>query len=192
MLTYRDGDSFSGVVGRTLNESVQAYPDVVLPPAGTPNVIFVVLDDVGYAQIGCFGSDIETPNFDRLASEGLRYRSFHTTAMCSPTRACLLTGRNQHTTGMGGIADNATGFPGFDGRINKDTGFISEVLRDNGFATMAVGKWHLAPREETDLAASRKRWPLGRGFERFYGFMGAEANQYAPDLVSDNHFVEQP
>ena len=192
MLTYRDGEPFSGKIGRELSDSVQAYPDVVRPAAGTPNVVFVVLDDVGYAQIGCFGSDIETPNFDRLAADGLRYRSFHTTAMCSPTRACLLTGRNQHTTGMGGIADNATGFPGFDGRIDKDTGFLSEVLRDNGFATFAVGKWHLAPREETDLAASRKRWPLGRGFERYYGFMGAEANQYAPDLVSDNHFVEQP
>lgn len=191
MLTYRSGE-FSGVVGRTLEESVQAYPEVVMPPEGSPNIVFVVLDDVGYAQIGCYGSDIETPTFDRLAAGGLRYRSFHTTAMCSPTRACLLTGRNQHTTGMGGIADNATGFPGFDGRIDKDTGFLSEVLLQHGYATFAVGKWHLAPREETDLAASRRRWPLGRGFERYYGFMGAEANQYAPDLVSDNHFVEQP
>ena len=192
MLTYRGDEQFSGSIGQSLEDSVQAYPDVTRAEPGTPNVVFVVLDDVGYAQIGCFGSDIETPNFDRLAASGLRYRSFHTTAMCSPTRACLLTGRNQHTTGMGGIADNATGFPGFDGRIDKDTGFLSEVLRDSGFATMAVGKWHLAPREETDLAASRKRWPLGRGFERYYGFLGAEANQYAPDLVSDNHFVEQP
>jgi arylsulfatase A-like enzyme len=153
MLTYSDGQAFAGTVGRELADSVQAYPDVVRPKPGTPNVVLVVLDDVGYAQIGCFGSDIETPAFDRLAENGLRYRSFHTTAMCSPTRACLLTGRNQHTTGMGGIADNATGFPGFNGRIGKDTGFLSEVLRDEGFATMAVGKWHLAPREESDLAA---------------------------------------
>lgn len=192
METYRPGEPFSGVIGRELADSVQAYPDIVRAAPDSPNVVFVVLDDVGFAQIGCFGSDIDTPNFDRLAAGGLRYRSFHTTAMCSPTRACLLTGRNQHTTGMGGIADNATGFPGFDGRIDKDTGFLSEVLRDNGYSTFAVGKWHLAPREETDLAASRARWPLGRGFERYYGFMGAEANQFAPDLVHDNHFVEQP
>ena len=192
MQTYRPGEPYNGVVGLTLDDSVQAYPDIVRPEPGTPNVVFVVLDDVGFAQFGCFGSDIDTPTFDRLAEDGLRYRSFHTTAMCSPTRACLLTGRNHHTVGMGGIADNATGFPGFDGRIDKDTGFLSEVLRDNGFATFAVGKWHLAPREENDLAASRARWPLGRGFERFYGFMGAEANQFAPDLVADNHFVEQP
>ncbi|MSV90647.1 MAG: sulfatase-like hydrolase/transferase, partial [Actinobacteria bacterium] len=182
MLTYDEREPFPGTVGRELADSVQAYPEVVKPSAGTPNVLLVVLDDVGYAQIGCFGSDVETPTFDRLAANGLRYRSFHTTAMCSPTRACLLTGRNQHTTGMGGISDNATGFPGFDGRIDKATGFLSEVLRDEGFATMAIGKWHLAPREESDLAASRKRWPLGRGFERYYGFLGAETNQYAPDL----------
>ncbi|CAB4771555.1 MAG: sulfatase-like hydrolase/transferase [Actinobacteria bacterium] len=192
MLTYDEREPFPGTVGRELADSVQAYPEVVKPSAGTPNVLLVVLDDVGYAQIGCFGSDVETPTFDRLAANGLRYRSFHTTAMCSPTRACLLTGRNQHTTGMGGISDNATGFPGFDGRIDKATGFLSEVLRDEGFATMAIGKWHLAPREESDLAASRKRWPLGRGFERYYGFLGAETNQYAPDLVHDNHFVEPP
>ena len=189
MESYPPGEVYTGVIGRELADSVQAYPDIVRPEPGSPNVVFVVLDDVGFAQIGCFGSDIDTPNFDRLADGGLRYRSFHTTAMCSPTRACLLTGRNHHTTGMGGIADNATGFPGFDGRIDKDTGFLSEVLRDNGYATWAVGKWHLAPREETDLASSRARWPLGRGFERYYGFMGAEANQYAPDLVHDNHFV---
>ena len=192
MKTYRPGEPFSGVIGRELADSEQAYPDIVRPREGAPNVVFVVLDDVGFAQIGCFGSDIDTPNFDRLAAGGLRYRSFHTTAMCSPTRACLLTGRNHHTTSMGGIADSATGFPGFDGRIDKDTGFLSEVLRDNGYATWAVGKWHLAPREETDLAASRSRWPLGRGFERYYGFLGAETNQYAPDLVYDNHFIEPP
>ena len=192
MKTYRPGEPFSGVVGRELADSVQAYPDVVRPPAGAPNVVMIVLDDVGFAQIGCFGSDLDTPNFDRLAAGGLRYRSFHTTAMCSPTRACLLTGRNHHTTGMGGIADNATGFPGFDGRIDKDTGFLSEVLRDHGYATWAIGKWHLAPREESDLASSRARWPLGRGFERYYGFLGAETNQYAPDLVYDNHFIDPP
>jgi len=172
MQTYRQGDPYPGVIGRELADSVPAFPDVARPAPGSPNVVMIVLDDVGFAQIGCFGSDLDTPTFDRLAAAGLRYRSFHTTAMCSPTRACLLTGRNAHTTGMGGIVDQATGFPGFDGRIGKDTGFLSEVLRDAGYATWAVGKWHLAPREETDLAASRARWPLGRGFERYYGFLG--------------------
>jgi arylsulfatase len=149
-------------------------------------VLLVVLDDVGFAQLGCFGSDIETPTMDRLASEGLRYRNFHTTAMCSPTRACLLTGRNSHTCGMGGITDLAMGFPGYHGRIPKSCAFVSEVLRQAGWATMAVGKWHLAPSDELHAAANRDRWPLGQGFERYYGFIGAETNQWAPDLVVDN------
>jgi arylsulfatase A-like enzyme len=190
--TYGPGEPFNGVVGRTVAESVPAYPAPVRPPTGAPNVVVVLLDDVGFAQFGCFGSSIDTPTFDRLAAGGLRYRNFHTTAMCSPTRAALLTGRNHHTAGMGGIADQATGFPGYDGRIGKDTGFLSEVLVEQGYATFAVGKWHLAPREESDLAAPRARWPLARGFERFYGFLGAETNQYAPDLVADNHFVDPP
>ncbi len=190
--TYAPGGAFAGTIGREMSDSIQAYPDIVRPPSGAPNVVFIVLDDVGFAQLGCYGSDIDTPNLDRLAAGGLRYRSFHTTAMCSPTRAALLTGRNHHSVGMGTVSEMATGFPGFDGRIDRDTGFLSEVLRDNGYATWAVGKWHLTPREETDLAASRARWPLGRGFERFYGFLGAETNQYAPDLVADNQFVPQP
>jgi len=155
-------------------------------------VVFVVLDDVGYAQLGCYGSDIATPAMDALAANGLRYRNFYTTAMCSPTRASLLTGCNHHTTAMGGIADQGTGYPGYNAQITKRTGFLSEILRDEGYATFALGKWHLAPREETSLGSPRRRWPLGRGFERFYGFMGAETNQYAPDLVHDNHFVEPP
>jgi arylsulfatase A-like enzyme len=192
MLTYREGEPFPGVIGRELHESVPAWPAPPSPPPGAPNVVFVVLDDVGYAQLGCYGSDIDTPNFDRLAASGLRFRNFHTTAMCSPTRASLLTGRSQHQAGMGGITDNATGFPGYNARIPRSCGFLSEMLVEQGYATFAVGKWHLAPREETDLAAPRARWPLGKGFERYYGFMGAETNQFAPDLVCDNHIVHPP
>jgi arylsulfatase len=192
LLEYPEGTPFPGVVGRELADSQPAWPAPRRARPGSPNVVFVVLDDVGYAQLGCFGSDIDTPNFDRLAAGGLRYRNFHTTAMCSPTRACLLTGRNHHTTAMGGIADTATGFPGYNGRIPRSCGFLPEVLLEEGYATYAVGKWHLAPREETDLGSSRARWPLGRGFERFYGFLGAETNQWAPELVVDNHVVEVP
>lgn len=191
-LEYEEADAFSGHIGRTDADSIPAYPSPLRSPDGAPNVVFVVLDDVGYAQLGCYGSDIATPAMDALAANGLRYRNFYTTAMCSPTRASLLTGCNHHTTAMGGIADQGTGYPGYNAQITKRTGFLSEILRDEGYATFALGKWHLAPREETSLGSPRRRWPLGRGFERFYGFMGAETNQYAPDLVHDNHFVEPP
>jgi arylsulfatase A-like enzyme len=184
--TYHDDDPFPGRVGLTLAESEPAWPISRRAPDGAANVVLIVLDDVGFAQLGCYGSDIATPAFDRLAATGLRYRSFHTTAMCSPTRACLLTGRNHHTCAMGGITDLAMGFPGFNGRIPKSCGFVSEVLRARGWATLAVGKWHLAPADETHAAASRERWPLGQGFERFYGFLGGETNQLFPDLVADN------
>ena len=188
-LVYQDGEPFPGVAGATLADSTPAWPVPRRAPAGAPNVLLVVLDDVGFAQIGCFGSDISTPRFDGLAAEGLRYRNFHTTAMCSPTRACLLTGRNHHTCAMGGITDLCMGFPGYNGRIPKACGFISEVLRQAGWATLAVGKWHLAPSDEHHAAAPRDRWPLGQGFERYYGFLGGETNQYAPDLVSDNSAI---
>ncbi len=184
---YHDGEPFPGKVGRTLLESEPAWPIARRASPGAKNVVLVVLDDVGFAQLGCFGSNIDTPAFDRLAAEGLRYRRFHTTAMCSPTRACLLTGRNHHTCAMGGITDLAMGFPGFNGRIPKACGFVPEVLRQAGWATFAVGKWHLAPSDEQHIAASRERWPLGQGFEHFYGFLGGETNQFAPDLVADNH-----
>jgi arylsulfatase len=151
-----------------------------------------LLDDVGFAQLGCFGSDIDTPVLDGLAAGGLRYRNFHTTALCSPTRACVLTGRNHHANGMGRITDLTTGFPGYDGHIPRANGFLSEMLVPQGYAAWAVGKWHLTPDDETHLGASRARWPLGRGFERFYGFFGGETHQFAPALVYDNHQVDPP
>jgi arylsulfatase A-like enzyme len=164
----------------------------VRPPAGAPNVVFLVLDDVGFAQLGCFGSDIATPAFDRLAAGGLRFTNFHTTALCSPTRSCLLTGRNHHANGMGRVTDLAMGFPGYDARIPRANGFLSEMLLPHGYATYAVGKWHLAPEEDAHHAASRARWPLGRGFERFYGFHTGETHQFTPGLICDNHHVDQP
>ena len=185
-LTYFDDEPFPGRIGLTFEESVPAWPQARRAPEGAPNVVLVVLDDVGFAQLGCFGSDVDTPHLDALAADGLRYRNFHTTAMCSPTRACLLTGRNHHTCAIGGITDLALGFPGYHGRIPRSCGFVSEVLRTQGWATYAVGKWHLAPSDETHTAAPRDRWPLGQGFERYYGFIGAETNQYFPELVVDN------
>jgi arylsulfatase len=183
---------FRGVTGRYHFDSTPWWPEQVRAPAGAPNLLLVVLDDVGFAQLGCFGSDIATPTIDALAAGGLRYRSFHTTALCSPTRACLLTGRNHHVNGMGRVSELATGFPGYDGRIPRANALLPEVLVPAGYAAWAVGKWHLTPEDETHHAASRARWPLGRGFERFYGFFEGETHQYAPALVHDNHRVPAP
>ena len=192
MAAMGDTREFRGTIGRYRSESVPAWPEDPRPPDGAPNVVVVVLDDVGFAQIGCFGSDVDTPVLDGLAAGGLRYTNFHTTALCSPTRACVLTGRNHHSNGMGRIIDLATGFPGYDTRIPPANGFLSEMLTGHGYAAYAVGKWHLTPDDETHLGATRVRWPLGRGFERFYGFMDGETNQFAPSLFCDNHMVEQP
>lgn len=185
-------EPFGGVVGRTYDDSTPWWPPLPTAPDGAPNVVMVLLDDVGYAQFGCYGSDIETPCFDELAAHGLRYSNFHTTALCSPTRACLLTGRNHHSNGMARVVELAAGFPGYNATIPKENGFLSEILRSAGYATFAVGKWHLTPATEMTMGSPRDKWPLGRGFERYYGFMGGETDQYHPDLVYDNHPVEPP
>ncbi len=190
--TYPAGTAFTGTIGRTASESVPAWPVARQARAGAPNVLVVLLDDVGFAQIGCFGSDIRTPTFDRLAAKGLRYRDFHTTAICSPTRACLLTGRNHHSNGVGIIQEMATGFPGYNGMIPRENGFLSEILLQEGYATFAIGKWHLTLASEYASGASKARWPLARGFERYYGFLGGKTNQWVPTLVHDNHYIDPP
>ena len=187
-----EAGEFGGRIGRFHWEAEPWWPPEPAPPPGAPNVLLVLLDDVGFAQLGCFGSDIETPTFDALAADGLRYANFHTTALCSPTRACVLTGRNHHACGMGRIAELATGFPGYDARIPRSCAFLPAMLTPHGYAAWAVGKWHLTPEEEAHLGGRRDRWPLGRGFERFYGFFGGETNQFSPALVHDNHLVEPP
>ncbi len=192
MATNDHNTDFGGVIGRDYTESTSWWPEPARPPEGAPNVVYIVLDDVGYAQIGCYGSDIETPNIDRLAENGLRYSNFHTTALCSPTRSCLLTGLNHHSNGMAMIVELASGFPGYNARIPKSSAFMSEILTREGYAAYAVGKWHLTPANEIHMAGPRERWPLSRGFERFYGFMGGETNQYEPALVYDNHEVAPP
>jgi arylsulfatase A-like enzyme len=183
---------FNGVIGDDWRTSTPWWPPEPEPPAGAPNVLLIVLDDTGFAQLGCYGSDIATPNIDALAARGARFTNFHTTALCSPTRACLLSGRNHHRNGMGRIADLAIGFPGYSGRVPRENTFLSEVLREHGYATYAVGKWHLTPDDETHMAAPRGSWPLGRGFDRWYGFHGGETHQFVPALYHDNHSVPPP
>ncbi len=192
LLTYTPGEPFPGAIGRTLSASTPAWPSKPAPPPGAPNVVVILLDDVGYGQLSAFGGPCRTPNIDAVAGRGLRYSNFHTTALCSPTRACLLTGRNHHTVGMSAITELALGFPAHDAVMGAEHGFLSEILVANGYNTFAVGKWHLTPPDETTAAGPFGRWPLGRGFERFYGFMGGDTDQWYPDLVHDNHAVRPP
>src|SRR5512136_875918 len=184
------GEVFKGKIGFTMEDSTPHWNLPPRPAAGSPNVLMIVLDDVGYGHLGCYGSPIETPHIDALAARGLRYANWHATALCSPTRSCLLTGRNNHTNGMGIISELAQGFPGYDGVPKPSRGFLSEILHEQGFATYALGKWHQVPAEEMTMAGPFDRWPLGRGFDRFYGFLGAETDQFDPDLVYDNHSID--
>jgi arylsulfatase A-like enzyme len=151
--------------------------------------VIVVLDDSGFAHFGCYGSTIETPNIDRLAAGGLRFTGFHTTALCSPSRACLLPGRNHHAVGMRAISNMDTGFPNMRGALPRSAATLAEILRDHGHATFAAGKWHLAPMAECTAAGPLHNWPLQRGFDRYYGLLQAETDQFYPELTSDNHFV---
>ena len=183
---------FKGVIGRTLAESTPWWPTPPTPKTGTPNVVIVVFDDVGFAHFGSYGSTIATPNLDRLANGGVRFVNFHTTALCSPTRASMLTGRNHHAVGMRAISNFDTGFPNMRGAIPRSAATLAEVLRAEGFGTYMVGKWHLAPMHETGPAGPFHNWPLGKGFDRFYGFLQGETDQFRPELVYDNHYIDPP
>jgi arylsulfatase A-like enzyme len=187
-------EPFQGTVNVDVRDSVPDWSPFEPPkaPPGAPNVLYIVLDDVGFSAMDCYGGPVETPNLNRLAEAGLRYTQFHTTALCSPTRSCLLTGRNHTRNSMACITEAAIGFPNASGTIPPENGMLSEILGERGWNTYMVGKWHLCPTDEMNLAATRRNWPSGRGFERWYGFLGAETNQWYPDLVYDNHFVEQP
>jgi len=187
---YKPGTAFPGVIGRTADVSTPAWPQPNRAKEGTPNVLFIVLDDTGFGQLGCFGSPIATPNLNALAADGLRYNSMHTTALCSPSRSCMLTGRNHHSNGLACITEGAMGYPGSNGYIPFENGFLSEILLQNGYNTYAIGKWHLTPSEQGSAAGPYDRWPLGRGFERFYGFLGGDTHQYYPELVRDNSQTE--
>ena len=192
VVEYQQGHQFPGVIGRTADESEPAWLAPTRAPKGTPNVLFVVLDDTGFGQLGCYGSPIETPNLDQLAKHGLRYNNMHTTALCSPSRSCIITGRNHHSNAMACVTEFSTGFPGYDGNVPFENGFLSEILLAQGYNTYMVGKWHLIPASQESAAGPYDRWPLGRGFERFYGFLGGDTSQWNPDLVYDNHQIEPP
>ena len=179
-------------IGTTLSDSVPFWPDTTKPPPGAPNILVVLFDDVGFSDFGCYGSPIRTPTIDALAAGGLRYTGFHTTAMCSTTRAALLTGRNHHSVGMGCLANFDSGFPGYRGKIAREAGTLPEMLRANGYGTYMVGKWHATPPNQGGAGGPFDGWPLGRGFNRFYGFMDAETDQYAPELVRDNTPIPAP
>jgi arylsulfatase A-like enzyme len=186
------GPEYQGKIDSTYKTSVPDFgPALPLTaPPGAPNIIIVLLDDVGFGQLGCYGGQIETPNIDKLAKQGIKYINFHTTALCSPSRAALLTGRNHHSVGMAAITEAATGYPSNNGTIPKSAAFISETLKDNGYNTMAFGKWHLTPYTSYTVSGPMDRWPLAQGFESFYGFLGGETDEWSPLLMLDNHAID--
>jgi arylsulfatase A-like enzyme len=190
-VTTPNEPDFGGRIGRTYRDSTPWWPE---PPAGLggPNVVMIVLDDTGFAHFGCYGSELATPTIDRLAAGGLRYTGFHTTALCSPSRAALLTGRNPHAVGMRGVSNWNTGFPHMRGGISPRAATVAEMLRAHGYATYAAGKWHLAPMEECSAAGPHTNWPLQKGFDRFYGFLQGETDQFHPELTSDNGHIDPP
>ncbi|MFX1293106.1 MAG: arylsulfatase [Promethearchaeota archaeon] len=183
---------FKGKIGRTVEESEPWWPTPKRLDDGSPNVVIILLDDTGFSHFGCYGSSIDTPNIDKLANGGLRYTNFHTTALCSPTRACLLTGRNHHTVGMRAVSNMSSGFPHLRGSISKHAATLGEILQEEGYITFMTGKWHLAPMEEASMGGPFDNWPLRRGFDRFYGFMQGETDQFYPELTYDNHPVNPP
>jgi arylsulfatase A-like enzyme len=183
---------FEGKIGKTVADSEAWYDEPPHPGSDAPNVVIVLLDDTGFAQFGCYGSDIDTPNVDALAANGLQFTNFHVTPLCSPTRASLLTGRSQHAVGMRAVSNFRTGFPHMLGHISNHAATVAELLREEGYATFCVGKWHLAPMEQCSAAGPFDQWPLARGFDRFYGFLEGETDQFHPELVCDNHPISPP
>jgi arylsulfatase A-like enzyme len=189
--TRESGEPFEGVIGRTYDDSKPWWP-ASKSRKDAPNVVVIVLDDAGFSHLGCYGSTIETPNIDALAAGGLRFTGFHTTSLCSPSRASLLTGRNHHAVGMRAVSNFDTGYPNMRGAIPRSAATLAETLRDNGYATFATGKWHLAPMSECSAAGPFTNWPLQKGFDRYYGFLQGETDQFFPELTHDNHFIDPP
>lgn len=180
---------FTGVVGKTYKESKEAWPKVPTSPAGVPNVVVILLDDVGFGQPSTFGGLIPTANIDKFAAKGLRYNRFHTTAICGPSRAALLTGRNHHTAGNGFLMEWATGFDSYSTMRPKETATVAEVLKDNGYVTWWYGKNHNTPYWKTSVAGPFDRWPTGMGFDYFYGFNSGKTHQYYPVLFENGQPV---
>jgi arylsulfatase len=185
---------FNGTIALDIRDSVPDWEPYAEPkaPANSPNILYIVIDDTGFGAWEMFGGKIKMPNLARIAKKGLIYTNFHTTALCSPTRSSLLNGRNATSNGMSCIEEVTAGFPGNNGRIPFENAMIPAVLSERGWSTFALGKWHLVPEEEANMASTKRHWPLGRGFERYYGFLGGETDQWYPDLVYDNHLIEPP
>ncbi len=182
--------SYKGVIGKTYAESKEWWPEKKKAPAGAPNVLLFLIDDAGYGTASAFGGLMETPTLDSLANNGLRYTNFHSTAVCSPTRAALLTGRNHHSVHMGYLNYSSLGFPGYDAIMPGDKATIAEILHENSYNTYAVGKYHLAPLNEITPTGPFDRWPTGRGFDHFYGWQLGHTDQYHPNLYEDNNVID--
>ncbi len=192
----RSTPDFQGTIARLITDSIPSALKRATAPEGAPNIVVILLDDVGFGSFATFGGPVPTPGLDRIAAQGLRYNQFHTTALCAPTRAALLTGRNHHRVHMGGITENANSFPGYDSAIPPEAATMAQVLRMSGYATGCFGKWHLTPSWEQSPAGPFDRWPTGMGFDRFYGIIGAEASQYEPPLYDQttpiSPYVDRP
>ncbi|MYI18728.1 MAG: sulfatase-like hydrolase/transferase, partial [Acidimicrobiia bacterium] len=182
---------FEGRIGRVFSTSEPWWPQKPAAPAGAPNVVIVLADDLGYSDVGCYGSEIPTPAIDTLAAAGLRYSNFHVTPMCSPTRAALLTGLNPHLAGMGFVANADPGFPGYAGELPRNQPSLAEMMRANGYATLAVGKWHLCTPADLSDAGDRNSWPLQRGFDQYYGFLEALTNFHHPHRLYEGNSAVQ-
>jgi arylsulfatase A-like enzyme len=185
---------FKGTINLDIRDSTPDWEPYLAEkaPAGSPNVLIILYDDTGQAAWSPYGGRIEMPTMQRLADNGVTYTQWHTTALCGPTRSCFLTGRNHHENGFATIAESATGFPGNNTHIPMENAFCAEILREKGWNTFWVGKNHNIPVDEFEMGASKRNWPLARGFDRFYGFIGGETNQWYPSLVEDNHYTDQP
>ena len=185
-------NDFQGTIGRTADDSEPALLPLAQPRPDSPNIIYIVLDDTGFSDLASYGSRVDTPHMDTLAADGLQYTTFHSKAICSPTRASLLTGRNNHSVGMKELAGNDGGYPYARGRVGATAANVAQMLQAHGYSTLAAGKWHLVPATEIKPSGDRGHWPLQKGFDRFYGFLSGWTDQYRPDLVEDNHAVELP
>ncbi len=182
---------FNGAAGQTLGDSQPDWDLIghVEPPEGAPNVLVVLIDDAGFGNPSTFGGPISTPNYDRMAERGLKYNRFHVTAMCSPTRAALLTGRNHHAVGMGGIPEFSCGFPGYSAMLPRDAAPFPKVLKENGYSTAGIGKWHLTPEGEQGPAGPFNHWPNAWGFDHYWGFLAPEAGQYDTMIAENGKFI---
>lgn len=183
-------NTFKGKISRSYAESKEDWPEYVKPPEGAANVLLIMLDDVGYGQIGCYGGLTETPNIDKLAANGIQYTNFHTLALCSPSRAAVMAGRNHHSIGLGSHSLTAMGFPGYNAFPGEDVKSVAKHMQEQGYVNYAIGKWDHTPLYEVSQSGPFDRWPSGEGFDHFYGFMAADADNYRSLLWSDHSPIE--